>query len=55
MLTTHEHYFSKKFYLYSYVIDCHILADISEVYDQMWSQYFIKCFKENYERVNFIN
>jgi len=52
---THENYFIKKIYLISEIIDLHITGDISEIYDSMWSNSYIKALKDCYEKVNFIN
>ncbi|CAD8142649.1 unnamed protein product [Paramecium octaurelia] len=45
----------KKIDLFSQVIDLEILTDVSEIYDTLWTSLYKRCFKECYEKQNYIS
>lgn len=52
---SHEATYSKKMYLFSYLVDIEVLTDFTDIYDALWSDYYITAFKEAYEKMNYIN
>lgn len=45
---------SKRIDLFSQVVDVEVLCDMSEIYDSLWTTLYKRCFKESYEKCNFL-
>lgn len=41
--------------MFSYLIDLEVLSDFTEIYDALWSDYYHTIFKEQYDKLNYIN
>ncbi len=54
LMESHELYFQKKMYLFNYVIDFEMLADLGEIYTPSWSSTYAHLFRDNYERRQYI-